>query len=156
MNRYLKLFGRINYFPSIPTCVKNISERHRRTDRQTNRRRTVASRMVKGRKLREQSIEGINDTVCLAADRHVSVFPASERGESNNNRKRESRDQLYVHGLQRRFATDAGHDDRPHLRACHQSPGSTTNDHYTYIYQRLKLLTKINNFTLNSAVQASA
>jgi len=35
MTMYLKLFGR----ESIPTCVKNISERHGQTNRQRERKR---------------------------------------------------------------------------------------------------------------------
>jgi len=53
----------------------------------------------------------------------VPVLPASERGESDHDGERDARDQLHVHGLQRRAAAHTRHDDRPHLLARHQSAG---------------------------------
>ena len=41
-----KLFGRENYFRIIPTCVKNIPERHGETDERTDRRLTVDDRAL--------------------------------------------------------------------------------------------------------------
>ena len=64
--------------------------------------------------------------MCLAADRYVLVLPTSERGASHHDGEHNSRDQLSVHGLQRRAAAHTRYDDRSHLLTCPQSAGGPT------------------------------